>query len=620
VDGVSRNGDGLRSCFDDGLLPYGGGVMAFVNETIAPSMFCEQSLKRIDAAKLLLPNEGKLLIVEDIEVQRRKLAQLLGRVFGNIVTAASAKEALAILSEQSFDMVLTDISMPGMDGVKLSHAIREEDEKVGILVMTAYPLGADQGELVTLQADGFVKKPYELEQLLDTCSNVAEKVIDRHVAHQAVIDLGKSCQEKVAQIEKMATKDPVTGLGNLNAMVAAMERAERGTLMMFKVHGFKDVNDFYGYEAGDHVLKEAGQLLLSLFTQHCSRTHESMYRISGSHFALFVDQVDIAQAKAMAHSVAEHFRSKKFVLDDTLMNFELLVGIASGRCDRLLSRADTAMNLTQKHQEGIVALSEDDYQEYKKNHSMIQTKNLIKWAIDNDRVIPCYQPILSNHDGQVRKYEALMRIENAAGSLITPDQFMEAAKRSRQYGKLSRAMIGRVLGDFADSVDCVSINLDPEDLHDTSTKAFILDKLAVFSDPERVVFEVLEVSGIEDAPEALAFLKELKSIGCKIAIDDFGAGHSNFERILILDADFLKFDGSLIKDISANVNAQLIVEMLVSFSKKVGMTTIAEYVCDEYVMETVQSLGVCESQGYHIGKPVRKEEIASVPLSAFNQN
>ena len=131
----------------------------------------------------------------------------------------------------------------------------------------------------------------------------------------------------------------------------------------------------------------------------------------------------------------------------------------------------------------------------------------------------------------------------------------------------------------------------------------MLNNVKLFPKPELIVFEILESEGINNFSEIISFIKAVKEMGCKIAIDDFGSGYSNFERISQLEVDYVKIDGSLIKNIDTNQNNEILVQTIVDFSKKIGIKTIAEFVHSESVYKKVKELGIDYAQGYYIGEP-----------------
>lgn len=157
---------------------------------------------------------------------------------------------------------------------------------------------------------------------------------------------------------------------------------------------------------------------------------------------------------------------------------------------------------------------------------------------------------------------------------------------------------------FKDKHAHFSINLSVLDILEPRTTTYIFEMLKQYGIGERVIFEIVESESIDNFESIVAFIDKVKSYGCKIAIDDFGTGYSNFEYLIKLRADYLKIDGSLIKNLDKDKNALLVVSTIVEFSKKLGMKTVAEFVENREIFDIVRELGVDYSQGYYFSEPV----------------
>jgi EAL domain-containing protein (putative c-di-GMP-specific phosphodiesterase class I) len=165
------------------------------------------------------------------------------------------------------------------------------------------------------------------------------------------------------------------------------------------------------------------------------------------------------------------------------------------------------------------------------------------------------------------------------------------------------ALIQKAFETFQISSNSFSINLSYLDMTNLVTTTFIIEKLEEFNVGPWVIFEILESDGIENYEAIAKFIDQVKSYGAKIAIDDFGSGYSNFERLTELRVDFIKIDGSLIKNIHHNEETKIIVKTIVNFAKELNIKTIAEYVHSQEVLECVQEIGIDYAQGFYIGKP-----------------
>jgi EAL domain-containing protein (putative c-di-GMP-specific phosphodiesterase class I) len=182
--------------------------------------------------------------------------------------------------------------------------------------------------------------------------------------------------------------------------------------------------------------------------------------------------------------------------------------------------------------------------------------------------------------------------------------YLDILKESKYGFILTHIMIQKSCEIMQHKECSFSINLSINDIINPATITVILDTFTLYPNiSSRIIFEILESEGIDDYQHLSNFIKNMKSHGCKIAIDDFGSGYSNFAHILNLDIDILKLDGSLIRNLTNDERTVRIVETIVNFSKQAGIQTIAEFVCDEEVYNSVKKLGIDYSQGYYTGKP-----------------
>ena len=205
---------------------------------------------------------------------------------------------------------------------------------------------------------------------------------------------------------------------------------------------------------------------------------------------------------------------------------------------------------------------------------------------------------------QVEKYESLVRLIDEDENIVSPFEFLGASKKGSYYNKITT----RVLENSFEILRCIktelSINLSTLDIEKDETRELIYTLLKENEkDRGRLVFELLEDERVKDFKRVKDFIKTVKSMGVSIAIDDFGAGYSNFERLLEFEPDLLKIDGSLIKNIITDKYSQNIVETIVAFAKRQNIKTIAEYVENKEIFDYLNNLGVDYSQGYYFGKP-----------------
>jgi len=382
--------------------------------------------------------------------------------------------------------------------------------------------------------------------------------------------------------------NPLTGLPNRKKLLNII-RKEKYPIVIFDIDSFKEINYFYGEKIADKLIKEVAQRLQK----------EKVYHIKIDEFAV------IKQMKTTKEEIYEFTKNmikkleEPYEIDGFLIIIKLRAGIAFSK--RTFMSALFALDATRFLNKDIAFCSEADkirdlYQEH-----LIWLKK-IKVAIENDKIVPFFQPIV-DRGLNVCKYEALVRLIDEKGSVITPFLFLDVAKKSRLYFEITKMMITKTFDKFERLNYDFSINLSMLDMENENMKRFIIDKLKSFADPSRVSFEIVESENINNSAEVVSFIRELKKYGCKILIDDFGSGYANFDYLLSLGADGLKIDGSLIKNILNDKNSQVIVKTIVSFAKEVNMQVIAEFVENREIFDYLQTLGIDCYQGYFYSPP-----------------
>jgi len=267
-----------------------------------------------------------------------------------------------------------------------------------------------------------------------------------------------------------------------------------------------------------------------------------------------------------------------------------------------LIAADIAIHQAKINNIPIAVYNEDEKikSQFQRNLNMAHT---IKKAILNSKIVCHFQPIASFSHGTIDKYETLVRIVNENNELVYPLEFLELAKKTKHYPQITREVVRQACEIFSKRKEGFSINLSSSDITDRSIVDFILKTILETKTADRVTFEILESEGIEKFDVVSSFIDTIKELGGRIAIDDFGSGYSSFENILKLNIDYIKIDGSLIKNIDTNMRHAIVVETIVDFAKKIGAKTIAEYVCNEEIYAKTKELGIDYAQGYFIGKP-----------------
>ena len=395
--------------------------------------------------------------------------------------------------------------------------------------------------------------------------------------------------------------DSLTGLENRRRLTEKLEDKQNSFLMIINIDSFQEINDLYGNEVGDSILKE-----FALFLKEIVPANSTLYRLHSDEFSYLCQRViDVDEFQMFALMLNEKISHKSFkIKDNSELSLSATFGISYGY-ETLLENADIALKIAKKSKKHFLIYDETMYmeKEYEKNFEW--TKRL-KRAIEEDKIVPLFQPIVDNETQKVVKYEALMRIVDDNGTYIAPIHFLELAKKNKLYHKLTKIILEKTFERFKDSLYVVSINISVEDILNKEINGFILDRLEKSLIGEKIVFEIIESEGIENFEQVIEFINSVKKHGAKVSIDDFGTGYSNFDYLMKLKVDYIKIDGSMIKNIDIDNNSQMITKTIVNFAKSMGIQTIAEFVHSKNVFIKVQELEVDLSQGYYFGEPTDK--------------
>jgi diguanylate cyclase (GGDEF)-like protein len=370
------------------------------------------------------------------------------------------------------------------------------------------------------------------------------------------------------------------------------------------IDNFKEINDFYGHAIGDETL-----LALSRSIQEAiQKLPMKLYKMPSDEYAIAVTEaMSSSQIEASRQTIVHHLQYKYYNVHGASIYVTLTMGMDISLRNQvtninLLTNADMALKAAKKRHLSYMLYDETMQIKQEYHNNILWTKK-VKEAIEEKRFCLYYQPIIDLKNGEVIEHEALIRMIDTNGSIIAPNYFLPAAKQSRLYPMISQFVIEEVFKMLESTPHHYSINLSVDDIFDKPTKEFLMQKIRTSAHTKRIIFELLESEGIENYQDVSSFIAEVKQFGCRIAIDDFGTGYSNFAHILRLDVDILKIDGSLIRNIDSDTNAQTVLSAVTEFSKRLGLKTVAEFVHSKAVYEKCAELGVDYLQGYYISEP-----------------
>jgi diguanylate cyclase (GGDEF)-like protein/PAS domain S-box-containing protein len=421
-----------------------------------------------------------------------------------------------------------------------------------------------------------------------------------------------------AELSHLATHDGLTGLLNRRGFEEALTSAIRqsaGALLYLDLDEFKYINDSQGHRAGDGLLRN----LAAALSAH-GRQGDVLSRVGGDEFAMLLPKADLGEARAVAESILEVLRQQPLDAGGQPVSITASIGVAlfpahGETLEALLVHADQAMYQAKAHGRNVVAIYQPDADFSAQVQRRLTSERLIRQALEQNGFVLYAQPILDLATGHIPHYELLLRMLDAGGDLLPPAAFLDVAERFGLIHQIDRWVVRQAIGLMARLEQegqqiCLEVNLSARALTDAELLVLLRRELAATGiDPHRLVFEITETAAIADIDAAMAFVHEMKALGCRFALDDFGAGFSSFDRLKRLPVDYLKLDGSFIRNLPSDEEDRHLVKAMVDVARGLGKRTIAEFVENGETLEKLQESGVDYAQGYHVGRPRPISEI-----------
>lgn len=410
-------------------------------------------------------------------------------------------------------------------------------------------------------------------------------------------------KEQEHELERQLYIDTLTGLPNRTALHKAIEHHEGNKLILINVDDFNTVNTIYGESIGDQLVIELGKKLQNMLTGH----NLVLYRHSGDEFAVLAnektpDDFFKEDAILMAHQLNPIDLQCGAHAITVRARIGTARGLRSGNPRSLVSMATLALREAKKSKQAYSFYSEvvDNILHLEEN---LLTLEMLESALKNQQVQVHFQAIANTAVNEVEKFEALVRIVDGHGKTHYPNEFIAIAKGARLYSKLSQEVFRQTL-EVAQKNPAYefSFNIEMADIVDPRTSQFILHNLRESNCAERIVFELVESEELEGSEQVYRFFKLIKKEGSKIAIDDFGSGYSNYAYLMKLGVDIVKIDGSLVADITSNINNKRIVKSIINIIHDLGMKVVTEFVHDKETYQMVVLLGTDYAQGHFIEK------------------
>jgi len=551
-------------------------------------------MSRINELKELT-KDVKVLYVEDEENVREQTKMMFEIFFNRVDVASDGEEGLKKYENEDYDIIFTDISMPKIDGLKLTEIIKSKNPHQRIIIISAYNTNDYLLKAIGLGVDGFLLKPINIDNFILTIRKVVESILVQKFIKNYHKTLEEEVKRKTEIIKKQLTIDNLTGLENRYSFEQYINSTkENKSLILINIDNFESINTIYGYENGNKVIKTIGNRL---------KDYNKIFYLGADEFAILVYESNDEKLYEFAKNLQKNISAPVEIED---FNIEITLTVAIAKGDDLLKKAHIALKEAKKEGKNKIKFYTSNLTLEKLQEKIQHFTPILKNSIKRKNIVPFFQGILNTKTLKVEKFECLARIICNNNKLYSPHQFIDVATLTGFLPEITKIMIEKSFAVFKNNNYEFSLNITEVDLNEGYLIEFFDKKIKKYNiSPSRVILEVLEGISVKGMESSLKQLKELKKRGFKIAIDDFGTQHSNFERVNAMNVDFIKIDGIFVKNINKDEKSFSIVKTINDFAKSIGAKTVAEFVYNKEVFKKIKELGVDYAQGYYFHKPTK---------------
>ncbi|MEX2352895.1 MAG: EAL domain-containing protein, partial [Gammaproteobacteria bacterium] len=448
------------------------------------------------------------------------------------------------------------------------------------------------------------------KSFLMTCEDISEaRILSEHLEYQAKYD-------------------SLTGLINrseferrLRQLLMHTPENTEHALCYLDLDQFKVINDTCGHLAGDEMLRRLGALLTTVV-----RKRDTLARLGGDEFAVLLEHCPFYKAREIAENLLDTIKTFRFEWQGKHFSLGVSIGLVpvgreSGTLSDILSTADSACYAAKDAGRNRVHIYNVEDDELSMRRSEMQWVAEITNALEENRFQLAVQPIVSlqntcdpEPDGS--HYEILIRMEDKDGNLVMPGSFLPAAEKYNLSGRLDQWVVDHIftwLNEHPQELEALqlcSINLSGLSMSNPQFMNYLVNKFdAESAIAKKICLEVTETAAITHLGDAIKFMNLMKEIGCSFSLDDFGTGLSSFGYLKNLPVDYLKIDGSFIRNIAQDATDQAMVRSINEIGQVMGKATIAEFVENDQIRDILKKIGVNYAQGYGIGRPVLLRDV-----------
>jgi diguanylate cyclase (GGDEF)-like protein len=550
-----------------------------------------------DVSESEITQPWKILIVDDESSVHDVTKLALHRFTFNdrpleFTSVYSKKEAAKVLENEDFAVAFVDVIMESDEaGLELVNIIRNDigNERIRIIIRTGQPGSAPERFIIDNYDINDYKEKTELTS--DHLYTTLRTALSQYAQLEELADANALLYHRMSY-------DALTGLPNRNRLNEVLEKGKESSLFMINMDSFSSVNDAYGFEFGDNVLKR-----FAIEFQQSLVDDETFYHLEADTFALHILHRDKIRLKLLIEEVTEISRRFSFEQDGISVRLSFSMGLVLHEHDNMIQKGDIALKEARTISRNRMQVYSEDMSIIQSMHENREWTKLLNRALEEDSLKPFFQPIMNVKTQEIEKYEALVRMD-IDGAIISPIEFLSAARYAGLLHEITKVMLDKTAKAFASNSYKFSINVTDQDFKETEFVSYVKSVFRKYNiDASRVIFELLEEKSLNEIPQARKIISELQDLGCHIAIDDFGVECSNYAQLITHELESIKIDGSFIKELDESTTCHRVVDAIVYFARSMGVKTVAEFVHSQKVYDKAVALGVDYVPGYHIGKP-----------------
>ncbi|MBW6452836.1 MAG: EAL domain-containing protein, partial [Methyloprofundus sp.] len=573
----------------------------------------------------------KVIIIAESDQQLRAEIKLNlnNHGFLNIKIALDGMQVYEILrsyydAAEKIGLLIVNEQLPQCNVLEMCKVLSSNEASLIPFVILAADDQKDNIENSEFNAQALIHRmllPINYSVLLDAVGFQLMMMHERHLRRkQEELLITELAERKIvdAKLKYLVGHDELTGLMNRRNFEGQLRlilgrspmRKQEGALIFINLDRFSLVNELEGFDVGDRLLVEVVTIIRKLTCKS-----DLFARIGADEFCLFLENKAAQEIKQFAEHLRKTVYQLKFSSGDVCYNTSLSIGIASVNTvtadyhpNEVISRARQACRMAKEHGRNMVwSYNEADTKVQERNKDLYWVP-LIKKALLEKNFFLVFQPVVHLSSGIVSHYEVLIRMRGLDNEVISPAEFIPVAERMGLIHSIDQWVVENAIDFLAKlpetSKISLAINLSSFAFQDDTLLPTLKEKLLLtWVSASRLTFEITETAAVENFEQTRQMIAEIRSLGCKFALDDFGAGFCSFNYLKTFPVDFVKIDGQFIRNLIYDETDQVLVKSMAEIATNLGKKTIAEFVETPEVIAKLKELGIDMAQGYIFGNP-----------------